>query len=81
MSHNGEINTLRGNVNKMRSREGTLESRSFGPALAESFPVIEPDLSDSGTFDNVLELLYLDGRPLEESVMMMIPRPGRIIAI
>ena len=73
MSHNGEINTLMGNVNKIRSREGTLESASFGPVLKESFPVIEPDLSDSGTFDNVLELLYLDGRALEESVMMMIP--------
>ena len=73
MSHNGEINTLRGNINKMRSREGTLQSDSFGPVLQESFPVIEPDLSDSGTFDNVLELLYLDGRALEESVMMMIP--------
>ncbi len=73
MSHNGEINTLRGNVNKMRSREGSLESAAFGPVLRESFPVIEPDLSDSGTFDNVLELLYLDGRPMEEAVMMMIP--------
>ncbi len=73
MSHNGEINTLRGNVNKMRSREGGLKSETFGPALQDSFPVIEPDLSDSGTFDNVLELLYLDGRPMEEAVMMMIP--------
>ncbi|WP_319561284.1 glutamate synthase large subunit [Marispirochaeta sp.] len=73
MSHNGEINTLRGNINKIRSREGTLHSSSFGPVLRESFPVIEPDLSDSGTFDNVLELLYLDGRALEETVMMMIP--------
>jgi glutamate synthase (NADPH/NADH) large chain len=73
MSHNGEINTLRGNVNKMRSREGTLESPAFGPALERSFPVNEPDLSDSGNFDNVLELLLMTGRELPEAVMMMIP--------
>ncbi len=73
MSHNGEINTLRGNVNKMRAREGVLESGLFGESLQRAFPVIEPDLSDSGTFDNVLELLLLSGRSLQEAVMMMIP--------
>ncbi|AHC14828.1 glutamate synthase large subunit [Salinispira pacifica] len=73
MSHNGEINTLRGNVNKMRSREGTLKSEFFGPKLASTFPVNEPDLSDSGNFDNVLELLIMAGRKLPEAVMMMIP--------
>ncbi|MDA3852330.1 MAG: glutamate synthase large subunit [Spirochaetaceae bacterium] len=73
MSHNGEINTLRGNVNKMRSREGTLESSIFGDDLKRSFPVNEPDLSDSGNFDNVLELLLTSGRDLPEAVMMMIP--------
>jgi glutamate synthase (NADPH/NADH) large chain len=67
MSHNGEINTLRGNVNKMRSREGTLESPAFGPALERSFPVNEPDLSDSGNFDNVLELLLMTGRETARS--------------
>ncbi|MCG8478318.1 MAG: glutamate synthase subunit alpha, partial [Spirochaetales bacterium] len=56
MSHNGEINTLRGNVNKMRAREGTLESELFGDDIKKIMPVIEPDLSDSGSFDNVLEL-------------------------
>ncbi len=73
MSHNGEINTLRGNVNKMRSREGTLRSSDFGERLESSFPVNEPDLSDSGNFDNVLELLIMTGRELPEAVMMMIP--------
>ena len=73
MSHNGEINTLRGNVNKMRAREGTLNSKVFGEDLAAALPVIEEDLSDSGNFDNVLELLLVSGRSLPEVVMMMIP--------
>ncbi|HPO03828.1 MAG TPA: glutamate synthase central domain-containing protein, partial [Treponemataceae bacterium] len=73
MAHNGEINTLRGNVNKMISRQGMLSSPLFGPDLAKAFPVTEPDLSDSGNFDNVLELLLLGGRSLPEAVMMMIP--------
>ncbi|MBN2508743.1 MAG: glutamate synthase large subunit [Spirochaetales bacterium] len=73
MSHNGEINTLRGNVNKMLSRQGKLESELLGSDLEKVFPVIEPDLSDSGAFDNTLELLYLAGRSMPESVMMMVP--------
>ena len=73
MAHNGEINTLRGNVNKTISRQGMLESSLFGDDLKKAFPVIEPDLSDSGCFDNVLELLLMGGRSLPESVMMMIP--------
>jgi glutamate synthase (NADPH/NADH) large chain len=73
MSHNGEINTLRGNVNKMRAREGILQSPLFGEDIKKILPVIEPDLSDSGNFDNVLELLLMSGRQLPEAVMMMIP--------
>ena len=73
MSHNGEINTLRGNANKMRAREGIMESDLFGDDVAKITPVIEPDLSDSGSFDNVLELLLQSGRELPEAVMMMIP--------
>ena len=73
MSHNGEINTLQGNLNKMRSREGMLASRLFGDEICETFPVVEPDCSDSGNFDNVLELLLMSGRELHEAVMMMIP--------
>ncbi|OHD13506.1 MAG: glutamate synthase subunit alpha, partial [Spirochaetes bacterium GWB1_48_6] len=73
MSHNGEINTVRGNVNKMISRQGLLKSPLFGDDLSSILPVIEPDLSDSGCLDNVLELLTMAGRPLPEAVMMMIP--------
>ena len=73
MSHNGEINTLRGNVNKMRAREGIMDSELFGEDVKKISPVIEPDLSDSGSFDNVLELLLQSGRELPEAVMMMVP--------
>ncbi|HEY5622531.1 MAG TPA: glutamate synthase central domain-containing protein, partial [Gammaproteobacteria bacterium] len=73
MSHNGEINTLRGNVNWMTAREGVAETELFGDSLANVFPVVEPDVSDSGAFDNVLEFLLMTGRTLQESVMMMIP--------
>ncbi len=73
MSHNGEINTLRGNKNWMHAREGVVASEVFGSDLPKLFPVVEPDCSDSGTFDNVLEFLLMNGRTLQESVMMMIP--------
>jgi glutamate synthase (NADPH/NADH) large chain len=73
MSHNGEINTLRGNMNAMRARQGVVASELYGDALAKLFPIVEPDCSDSGTFDNVLEFLLMTGRSLQESVMMMIP--------
>ncbi len=73
MSHNGEINTLRGNMNWIRAREGMMKSDRFGDQLAQLFPVVEPDCSDSGTFDNVLEFLLMTGRTLQEAVMMMIP--------
>jgi len=73
MSHNGEINTLRGNSNWMRAREGVAASDLFGDEIDKVFPVVEPDCSDSGTFDNVLEFLLMTGRTLQESVMMMVP--------
>ncbi len=73
MCHNGEINTLRGNANWMRAREGSVRSDQFGTELAKSLPVLEPDVSDSGAFDNVLEFLLMGGRSLPEAVMMMIP--------
>ncbi|MDA0578191.1 MAG: glutamate synthase large subunit, partial [Verrucomicrobia bacterium] len=75
MCHNGEINTLRGNVNWLHAREGMMASPLFGENLAKLFPVVEPDLSDSGTFDNCLELLLHNGRTLPEAAMMMIPEP------
>ena len=73
MSHNGEINTLRGNKNWMKARQGVAKSELFGDDLEKLFPVVEPDCSDSGTFDNVLEFLLMSGRSLQEAVMMMVP--------
>ena len=73
MSHNGEINTLRGNVNQMVAREGTLDTDLFGDKLKDLFPIIDSDCSDSGSFDAVLEFMLLSGRSLQEAVMMMIP--------
>ncbi len=73
MSHNGEINTLLGNRNSMNARQGTLKSELFGDDLRKLFPIVEEDCSDSGTFDNVLEFLLMNGRKLQEAVLMMIP--------
>ena len=73
MSHNGEINTLRGNVNSMVAREGKASTDVFGDKLSSIFPIIDSDCSDSGSFDAVLEFMLLSGRSLQESVMMMIP--------
>ncbi len=73
MSHNGEINTLLGNINAMNSREGIAVSQQFGDDIKKLYPVVAPDCSDSGTFDNVLEFLLMNGRKLHEAVMLMIP--------
>jgi len=73
IAHNGEINTLRGNVNWMRARESQLASELLGDDLHKVLPVIRPGGSDTATFDNVLELLVLAGRSLPHAVMMMIP--------
>jgi len=73
MCHNGEINTLKGNINSMKARQGMSESESFGSKLKELFPIAELDCTDSGSFDNILEFLILNGRSLQESIMMMIP--------
>jgi glutamate synthase (NADPH/NADH) large chain len=73
MSHNGEINTRQGNYNWMRAREGTLESELFPDNLDKTLPVIETEVSDSGSFDNVLEFLMMNGRSLHEAVLMMVP--------
>ena len=73
MCHNGEINTLKGNMNAMLSRQGLAESDFYKERLTDLFPVSEPDCTDSGSFDNVLEFLILNGRSLKESIMMMIP--------
>lgn len=73
MAHNGEINTVRGNMNWMYARQGVIKSDVWGDELRKLFPVCEPDCSDSGSFDNVLEFLYHSGRKLQEVVMMMVP--------
>jgi len=73
IAHNGEINTLRGNINKMNAREKTMSSPLFGDEIEKLRPVILPGQSDSGIFDNVLELLVTGGRSLEHALMMMVP--------
>jgi glutamate synthase domain-containing protein 2/glutamate synthase domain-containing protein 1/glutamate synthase domain-containing protein 3 len=75
--HNGEINTVMGNVNWMRARESELHSELFGEDLEKILPVVTPGNSDSATFDNVLELLMLGGRSLPHAAMMMIPEAYR----
>ncbi|TPX38007.1 glutamate synthase (NADH) [Synchytrium microbalum] len=74
LAHNGEINTVRGNKNWMRAREGGLKSEKFGDALHTMFPIVEEGGSDSSAFDNVLELLVVNGvLSLPEAVMLLIP--------
>ncbi|XP_036339849.1 glutamate synthase [NADH], amyloplastic-like isoform X2 [Rhagoletis pomonella] len=74
IAHNGEINTLRGNVNLMKAREGVMQSEIFGDQLTKLYPVVEPNLSDSGSFDCVLEFLTMaSDRSLPEAVMTMVP--------
>jgi glutamate synthase (NADPH/NADH) large chain len=73
ISHNGEINTLRGNRNLMRAREGKLATDLIPGDLDRLYPIVAPDASDSASFDEVLELLHLGGRSLPHAVLMMIP--------
>jgi len=73
--HNGEINTLRGNINWMHSRQAVLDSELYGDDLEKIFPIIAPEGSDSAGFDNALEFLTLSGYSIEHAVMMMIPEP------
>ncbi len=73
VAHNGEINTIRGNRNRMRSREALLESAEIPGDLTRLFPICGADNSDSAAFDEVLELLHLGGRSLPHAVLMMIP--------
>ncbi|KAG9236926.1 amidophosphoribosyltransferas-like protein [Amylocarpus encephaloides] len=73
-AHNGEINTLRGNKNWMRAREGVMQSDIFGEELEQLYPIVEDGGSDSAAFDNVLELLTINGvLSLPEAVMLMVP--------
>ncbi|HVU07223.1 MAG TPA: glutamate synthase large subunit [Verrucomicrobiae bacterium] len=75
IAHNGEINTLRGNVNWMHARQALFTSRVFGDEIKKIIPVINTDGSDSAQFDNCVELLTLAGRELPHAMMMMIPEP------
>jgi glutamate synthase (ferredoxin) len=75
IAHNGEINTLRGNINWMKARESLLRSPLFGDDLRKLLPIIREGGSDTATFDNVLELLVMAGRSLPHAILMMIPEP------
>lgn len=75
ITHNGEINTLRGNINWMHARQALFESDIFGDDLSKVQPIINIDGSDSLIFDNALEIMVLSGRSLSHAVMMMIPEP------
>ncbi|HEV8643649.1 MAG TPA: glutamate synthase large subunit [Methylomirabilota bacterium] len=75
IAHNGEINTLRGNINWMRAREALCRSELLGDDLKKILPVTREGLSDSATFDNVLEFLVMNGRSLPHAILMMIPEP------
>jgi len=77
IAHNGEVNTLRGNINWMRARESQLASELFGEDLEKVIPVMREGGSDSAIFDNVLELLVLSGRSIPHAVMMMVPEAYR----
>lgn len=73
--HNGEINTLRGNVNWMHARQTLFASELFGDDLEKVKPVIAPDGSDTAMFDNTFEFMYLSGRSMAHAAMMMVPEP------
>ncbi|QOX80000.1 glutamate synthase large subunit [Trichlorobacter lovleyi] len=75
LAHNGEINTLRGNVNWMHARQSLFNSELFGDDLAKALPIINTNGSDSAMFDNCLELLVMSGYSLPHAVMMMVPEP------
>ncbi len=75
LCHNGEINTLRGNINWMHARQSMFQSKLLGPDIHKLMPIIDADGSDSAMFDNALEMLVLSGRSLPHAVMMMIPEP------
>ena len=73
LAHNGEINTVEGNQNWMRAREGTMASKLLGDDLQKLYPIVRSGASDSARFDSALEFLVLAGRELPEAVLMMIP--------
>lgn len=74
LAHNGEINTLRGNINQMKARENSLESPLFGDDIKKILPIIQEGQSDSACLDNALELFFSAGRSLPHSMMMLVPQ-------
>jgi glutamate synthase (NADPH) large chain len=75
VAHNGEINTVKGNYNWMKAREGVMSSPVLAADLKKLYPISFPNQSDTATFDNCLELLTMAGYPISQAVMMMIPEP------
>ncbi|NBX61402.1 MAG: glutamate synthase subunit alpha [Betaproteobacteria bacterium] len=75
VAHNGEINTVKGNYNWMKAREGVMSSAVLGADLKKLYPISFADQSDTATFDNCLELLTMAGYPISQAMMMMIPEP------
>ena len=75
VAHNGEINTVKGNYNWMKAREGVMSSPVLGADLQKLYPITFPGQSDTATFDNCLELLTMSGYPISQAMMMMIPEP------
>ncbi|MEY3518199.1 MAG: hypothetical protein RLZ89_1059 [Pseudomonadota bacterium] len=75
VAHNGEINTVKGNYNWMKAREGVMSSAVLGADLQKLYPISFADQSDTATFDNCLELLTMAGYPISQAMMMMIPEP------
>jgi glutamate synthase domain-containing protein 2/glutamate synthase domain-containing protein 1/glutamate synthase domain-containing protein 3 len=73
--HNGEINTLRGNINSLLAREGSLSSNILGDDLKKALPIINSEGSDSAILDNTLEFLIMNGKSIEEAIMMLVPEP------
>lgn len=77
IAHNGEINTIRGNANRMLAREETLCSQYFQSDISSVFPIVDIHGSDSAMLDNTLEFLYMNGMPLEKAMMLLIPEPWK----
>ena len=74
LAHNGEINTLKGNVNFMHAREGIMRNEEYGDELKNIFPIVEKNLSDSGSIDNVVEFLtHCGNRTLPEAMVTVVP--------
>ena len=81
IAHNGEINTIRGNANRMLAREETLHSPYFQKDMAKIYPIVDVRGSDSAMLDNTLEFLYMNGMPLAKAMMLLIPEPWKHTAM